>query len=149
MQVPAFLARQFYVVGSLRNTADGFSLDAQNPIGDGNLVGVGRIAVDGEVVQLDRVSAQREADAIPLRASDVDRFHPIRVSRGDRVTLSVAGPALGPGEHRLEVELLERDLGALRFTITDLVAPDGSASPGDIERSSNPEAESPLAEPKS
>ena len=48
VNVPDFIARQFYVAGSLRNTTDGFELEAQNPMGSGTLVGVGRLRVDGE-----------------------------------------------------------------------------------------------------
>jgi hypothetical protein len=35
------------------------------------------------------------------------------------VTLLVDGPRLEPGEHRLEVELDELDLGRLRFGVRD------------------------------
>jgi hypothetical protein len=122
MIVPAFIARRFYVPGSLRNDSDGFSLQAHNPIGDGTVVGVGRIAVDGQVVDPGRISAMRDGDASPISATEVTRYQPIRVSRGDRVTLHVSGPALASGEHLLEVELFERDLGALRFALREPVA---------------------------
>ena len=122
MIVPAFIARRFYVPGSLRNEGGGFSLQAHNPIGDGTVVGVGRIAVDGQVVDPTAITAMRDGDATAIRATDVTRYQPIRVSRGDRVTLRVAGPALASGEHLLEVELFERDLGALRFAIREPVA---------------------------
>jgi hypothetical protein len=122
MNVPAFIARRFYVPGSLRNEPDGFSLQAHNPIGDGTVVGVGRIAVDGQDVRPEAISAVREGDDSVIGAADVTRYRPIRVSRGDRLTLHVAGSQLAPGEHLLEVELFERDLGALRFSITEPVA---------------------------
>ena len=40
MNIPGFIARQFYVSGSLRNTDTGWELQATNPMGDGVLVGV-------------------------------------------------------------------------------------------------------------
>jgi hypothetical protein len=119
MQVPGFIARQFYVQGSLRNTPDGFQLEAHNPLGDGTLVGIGMIAVDGQAVPLDTVSAVRQGDPEPIAAGALSAMSPIRVKKGDRVTLSVRGPQLTAGDHRLEVELYERDLGALRFSLTD------------------------------
>ena len=122
MEVPSFLARQFYVAGSLRNTPSGFRLEARNPLGAGTLVGVGRIAVDGQVIAPEAVAALREGDAEPIRASEVSRFRPIRVAVGDRVTLLVDGERLPAGTHRLEVELFELNLGALRFAISDPVA---------------------------
>ncbi|MBA2254683.1 MAG: hypothetical protein H0W07_06190 [Chloroflexi bacterium] len=122
MQVPGFIARQFYVQGSLRNTPDGFQLEAQNPIGDGTLVGVGSISVDGQVIALGAISAMRDGDPAPIAATDLSLQRPIPVRKGDRVTLSVRGPQLAAGDHRLEVELHERDLGALRFSLTDRLA---------------------------
>ncbi len=47
---PGFIARQFYVAGSLRNTDTGWELQAQNPMGEGMLVGVGRMHVDGREI---------------------------------------------------------------------------------------------------
>ena len=122
MEVPSFLARQFYVAGSLRNTAHGFSLEARNPMGAGTLVGIGRLAVDGRAIAPEAVSALREGTREPIRAVEVTRFQPIKVAKGDRVTLHVAGETLAPGQHRLEVELFELNLGALRFAINDPVA---------------------------
>jgi hypothetical protein len=122
MQVPSFMARKFYVAGSLRNTAGGFSLQAQNPLGSGTLVGVGGLSVDGHAIALEAVSAVREGESEPIRAVDLSRLHPIRVAVGDRVTLEVAGDQLASGEHRLEVELYELNLGALSFAISDRLA---------------------------
>jgi len=122
VEVPSFLARQFYVAGSLRNTPSGFRLEARNPLGAGTLVGIGRIAVDGHAIAPEAVAALREGDAEPIRASDVSRFRPIKVAVGDRVTLIVDGEPLAAGQHRLEVELFELNLGALRFAISDPVA---------------------------
>lgn len=119
MQVPGFIARQFYVRGSLRNTPEGFQLEAHNPLGDGTLTGVGMIAVDGASVPVAAISALRAGDAAPITATDLGPGSPIHVRKGDRVTLRVRGPQLSGGEHRLEVELHERDLGALRFSLTD------------------------------
>jgi hypothetical protein len=119
MQVPAFMARQFYVVGSLRNTPTGFSLEAHNPLGDGTLVGVGRVAIDGVEVPAEAISAAPSSGEPAINAASVSKTNPIRVRRGDRVTLHIAAPALAPGRHRLEVELHEINLGALRFSLTD------------------------------
>ncbi|CAN5605197.1 MAG: hypothetical protein H0V12_05810 [Chloroflexi bacterium] len=125
MQIPGFLARKFYVKGSLRNTADGFALEAHNPMGDATLVGVGRIAVDGRSIDPADISATRKGDAAPIRATDLSRTNPIAVQVGDRVRLHVRGEALAPGEHRLEVELHELNIGNLRFSISDRLAESG------------------------
>ena len=119
MKVPGFLVKQFYVSGSLRNTASGFSLQARNPMGDGVLVGVGRVAVNGREIPLDRITAQRVADGQTFRASEVNSRNPIQVRQGDRVTLNVSGLKLAPGKHQLEVELFEGSLGTLRLSVAD------------------------------
>ena len=123
MDVPGFLAKQFYVSGSLRNTPTGFRLEARNPMGNGTLVGIGRLAVDGQTIEASAVSALRADDPTPIQAASVDKFHPIRVQKGDHVALLVNGPPLTPGSHRLEVELYEVNLGLLRLAISDTVAP--------------------------
>lgn len=121
VNVPDFIARQFYVAGSLRNTTDGFELEAQNPMGSGTLVGVGRLRVDGRDIDPASVSAQRPGEE-PVRANDVNATNPIRVSVGDRVVLRVDGEQLAPGRHELEVTLYEVNLGRLAFKINDDLA---------------------------
>ena len=71
MNIPGFIARQFYVAGSLRNTATGWELQAQNPMGAGMLVGVGRMHVDGREIPAETVTAQRSGDETPIRATEV------------------------------------------------------------------------------
>jgi hypothetical protein len=119
MQVPGFLARRFYVAGSLRNTATGFQLQARNPMGAGTLVRIGRLSVDDRQIPVEAVSAVRDGDPTPLQASEVSPRQPIRVAVGDRITLFVAGQTLAPGRHRLDVELYEVNMGRLRFSISD------------------------------
>lgn len=121
MNIPGFIARQFYVTSSLRNTDSGWELQAHNPVGDGTLVGVGKLRVDGQEIPADSVTAQRTGEAEPIRAQDVSRTRPVSVFKGDRVTLAVAGEPLTPGEHSLEVELFEVNLGRLSFSITDII----------------------------
>ena len=121
MNIPGFIARQFYVAGSLRNTGSGFELKAQNPMGNGVLVGVGKLRVDDRDIPPDAVTAQRSGDAEPIRAQDVTRFKPVSIFKGDEVTLHVSGEPLPSGEHKLDVELFELNLGRLAFSISDEV----------------------------
>lgn len=122
MKIPGFIARQFYVAGSLKNTPNGFQMQAQNPMGSGVLTGVGQLRVDGREVDPSSVTAQRDGDPQPMSARDVSPANPVNVSKGDRVTLHVEGAQLAPGEHQLEVELTELNLGALSFSISDRIA---------------------------
>jgi hypothetical protein len=122
VRVPDFLVRQFYVAGSLRNTDDGFTLQARNPVGDGMLVGIRDIRVDGVPVDVGAITATRVGDAATYRAADVSRSAPVVFRKGDVVTFRISGPQLGAGDHALEVALIERDLGLVTLGITDRVA---------------------------
>lgn len=125
MQIPGFIARQFYVSGSLRNTPTGFQLEARNPMGEGTLVGVGRLRIDGSDIPAEAVSAQKAgSNDEPMQASAVTPDQPVRVSKGDRVILRIEGEPLAPGDHRLEVELVEVNLGRLNFSLTDTLSTD-------------------------
>jgi hypothetical protein len=79
------------------------------------------MSVDGQAIEPDAVSARRP-DGEVIKAAAISRFNPVKVAKGDRVTLHVAGPPLTPGEHKLGVELYEINLGRLSFSITDKVA---------------------------
>ena len=122
MDVPGFLARQFLVSGSLRNTAGGWSIDVQNSLGDGTLVGVGQMNVDGTPISSAAVTCVRASDGLRIRAFEIGPERPVAVRRGDRVTIEVAGEPLSPGNHQLRVELREANLGALRFNLTERLA---------------------------
>jgi len=119
MRVPGFLVRQLYVSGSLANHTGGFSLQARNSIGDGWLDGIGAIRVDGQEIALADISATREGDPATYRAVDVTAETPVVFRRGDVVTFWISGWALDPGDHQLEVELHERQLGTLTLGFTE------------------------------
>jgi hypothetical protein len=122
MRVPGFLVRQFYVSGSLRNAGDGFELQAKNPLGDGALVGIRRVAVDGAAIEPHAVTAHRTGSAEVVSASSVSRATPVMFRKGDAVTFHVAGQPLLPGKHRLELEIIERDAGLLQLSLEDKLA---------------------------
>lgn len=127
MRVPGFLLRQLYRSGSLRNEPDGFSLQAHNPLGDGTLVRIGRIRVDGQDIDAQDVTARREGDPAVYRALDVSPASPVTFRRGDVVTFHIAGWQLEPGEHRLELEVDEVNLGRVSLAIDDRVGLAASA----------------------
>lgn len=122
MRVPGFLARQFIVAGSLRNTPTGFSVGARNPIGDGMLVGIGHIRIDGVDVTPDQITATRAGEDAIHRATDVSPQAPVAFRKGDEVTFHVEGLQLDPGDHLLEVELLEQNIGQVVVGITERLA---------------------------
>jgi hypothetical protein len=129
MRVPAFLVRRFYVPGSLRNTPTGFQIQAHNEMGDGTLVGVTRITVDGLAVDPAGITAELEGTDEVVRASGISRVSSVPFKRGERVTLHVISQPLTPGPHQLEVELVELNLGVLQLGILESVAGDATGQP--------------------
>ncbi len=121
MRVPDFLVRQFYVKGSLQPEGDGFRLQARNGMGNGTLVGIGRVTMDGQVIDPSAISAQLVGTDTVHQAADVSRRSPVSFSRGDVVTFHIAGYPLAPGEHRFEVEVFELNLGSLQLALKDTV----------------------------
>jgi hypothetical protein len=121
VRVPGFLLRQLYVQGSLCNDPGGFSLQARNPLGDGTITRIGRISIDDQGIAPAEVSATREGDPTTYRAVDVSRGSPVTFRRGDVVTFHVTGWQLEPGEHHLELEVDEINLGHVSLAIRDRV----------------------------
>ena len=122
MRVPDFLVRQFYVKGSLQPEGDGFRIQARNGMGDGTLVGIGRVSMDGAAIDPSAISAQLVGSDTVHQAADVSRRSPVSFSRGDVVTFRIKGHALAPGEHRFEVEIYELNLGLLQLALKDTVS---------------------------
>lgn len=123
MRIPDFMVRQFYVPGSLQLEGDGFRLQARNGMGDGTLVGIGSVVVDGTVIDPAAITATRAGEDDVHRAVDVSRTSPVAFSRGDVVTFHIADHRLAPGEHRFEVEIFELNLGQVQLSLKDTVRP--------------------------
>ena len=123
MRVPDFMVRQFYVAGSLQHEGSGFRVQARNGMGDGTLVGIGTIKVDGDVIDPASITVSRSGDDTVHRAADVSPRAPVSFSRGDVVTVHIADHTLGEGEHRFEVDIYEVNLGLLSLSLKDRVRP--------------------------
>jgi hypothetical protein len=123
MRVPDFLVRQFYVAGSLQHEGSGFRVQARNGMGDGTLVGIGAIKVDGTVIAPESITASRSGDDTLHRATDVSPRTPVSFSRGDVVTFHIEEYALAEGEHRFEVDIYEVNLGLVSLSLKDTVWP--------------------------
>ena len=121
MRVPDFLVRQFYVPGSLQHEGDGFRLQARNAMGDGTLVGIGSVVVDGTAIDPTAITATRSGEDAVHRAVDVSREAPVSFGKGDVVTFHIAGYQLSAGEHRFDVEVFERNIGSLQLRLKDTV----------------------------
>jgi hypothetical protein len=123
MRVPGFLVRQFHVERSLKRDGDGFSIQARNPLGDGTLVKIGQVRVDGQAVDPAAITARRDGEEGVHHAADVSPASPVTFRKGDVVTFHIAGHPLEPGRHRFEIEVFELNMGQLHLSFDDTLEP--------------------------
>ena len=121
MRVPDFLIRQFYVSGSLQHEGDGFRIQARNGMGNGTIVGIAKISVDGQTIDPANISATLDGSDVVHQAADVSPAAPVAFSKGDVVTFHISDHTLSPGEHRFEVEIYEVNLGLVSLALKDKV----------------------------
>ena len=117
---PSFVLNKLYVKGSLKNNDKGFEFDIKNVVDSGTLVEVGPITVDGKPYEMASISV---ATSNQERTADqVTRTSPLPVHLGMLFTLRVSGEQLAPGEHALNVSVLTREIGRIKFDFQDTLA---------------------------
>ena len=117
---PSFVLTKLYVKGSLKNTEKGFQFDIKNVVDSGTLVEVGPITVDDKPYEMASImvvtsSQERTAD-------QVTRSSPLPVHLGMLFTLRVTGETLAQGEHTVNVSVLTREIGRIKFDFQDTIA---------------------------
>jgi hypothetical protein len=90
-------------------------------MGNGTLVGIGKVVMDGQVIDPATITASRVGEDTVHRASEVSRRAPVTFARGDVVTFHIAGYPLAPGPHQFEVDIYEVNLGVLQLVLKDTV----------------------------
>ncbi len=119
MEVPAFLLRRLYVKGSLRNENGGFAFDLLNSLGSGYAEAVLPISIDGEPLPLE--AAVFSADGERVSFADVSADRPMTLGLNKTVTISIAGPTLADGKHRIGMGFLVTGMGEMQFDVTDAI----------------------------
>ncbi len=94
MRVPGFLARQFIVKGSLRNTETGFSVQAPEPASaTARWWTSGTSRSTASTWRATAITAVRTGEDAVYRATDVSAAAPVAFRKGDRGDLPRRGPA--------------------------------------------------------
>ena len=120
------LLAHLYTVGSLRTVADGFVFEVKNRVFDARLVAVDHLLVDGQPVDLARVTLSVDGQRVPAGALGDGIPFPLRTVVG----VHVAGMALSLGVHDLTVGFRAEPFGALELAVRDTVAIPSPAKPG-------------------
>ncbi len=127
MTIPSLLLEKLYTLNSLKNTGAGAQFAIKNRLSDAELVGVGRIAIDGNALALDRVRL-RLTDGTALAADAVDAVHPVPFPLSSIVTVETAEPDLSIGPHEIDIAFETRPFGKLEFTVEDSIGQEAKPS---------------------
>src|SRR5690349_16417065 len=114
--IPPFMLKQLYVKGSLRNTADGFTLTLRNNLAAATLNGIG-LAVDG--VQVDPAELAIVVGANRTPAATITPETPLRFETGVPTTVESQGAPLAPGTHTLTFLAITREIGPVTIEVSD------------------------------
>ena len=112
------LLTHLYTVGSLSNLDEGFSFEVKNRVFDARLVAVDHLIVDGENVEIDRVTLCFDDQELPASGLGDGVPFPLRAVVGVRVS----GAPLDDGDHEIHVDFTSEPFGALELTVHDTVA---------------------------
>lgn len=116
-KIPQFILKALYVRNSLRKTDDGFEFQLKNEVGPGRVVGTLPLKVDRKPVPLADCSfalGDREAGF-----ESVSPENSVLMRKGEAMTVQVRGVTLRPGRHMLDIGVVVKDIGEVRFTIND------------------------------
>ena len=117
---PSFVLNKLYVKGSLKNNAKGFQFDLKNVVDSGTLVEVGPITVDGNPYEMSSITVITSSQE--RTADQVTRTSPLPVHLGMLFTLCVTGEPLVQGDHTVNVSVLTREIGRIKFDFQDTIA---------------------------
>jgi len=128
MPIPSLLLNRLYTVGSLKNTDAGAQFAFKNRLADAELTALGRIAIDGEPLALDRVRFDL-GDRCGLTPAQVDAGHPLPFPLRSIVTIRTGVPELRQGKHEIEIAFEVRPFGKLHLKVEDAITDDTPSSP--------------------
>lgn len=117
--IPEFLLKALYVKGSLEATANGFRFDIRNELGPVRIIGANPLKVDQKPVPLDKCFfAHGETKA---SFPEVSAEQSVLMRKGESLTVQVEDYPLRRGRHTVAISVNVKDMGAVRFSISDQV----------------------------
>ncbi|MGB8647500.1 MAG: hydroxymethylglutaryl-CoA reductase [Anaerolineae bacterium] len=121
MIIPTLLLKKLYTLGSLKNAAGGVEFALKNRLSDAELVGLLRVAVDGQVAPLDSVTLQL-ADGRTLTPAQLTPREPLPFPLRAPVIVQTHLPTLSKGKHEVEIAFETRPFGKMQFKVEDAIA---------------------------
>lgn len=124
--IPAFMLRQLYEKGSLKNILDengnkiGFGFSLFNRLGSGTIEGGLRLKVDGEEIPLEKITIEK--GGVTSRAEEFAKTSTL-FTVGDRIRFTVEKPGgLQPGVHKIVLSVTTTEYGKIEFDFSDNVS---------------------------
>jgi hydroxymethylglutaryl-CoA reductase (NADPH) len=141
MEIPSMFLQKLYLAGSLSNVIEGIHFCLTNPLGNATLTSISKVEISGKEMPLDQVIAT--VDGQPVKASEVDKDHPIQFSLGQTVDIHVHTDSLEIGKEQcLRFAFLTDPFGPLNFEVKDTISKeDGSGKKIPHDRAHNYETE--------
>jgi hydroxymethylglutaryl-CoA reductase (NADPH) len=121
MKIPTLLLKRLYTHSSLRNTGHGAQFGLKNRLSDAEVVSVHKIAIDGQLLELDHVRLEI-SDGRILNSSEVNAAHPMPFPLRSSVIVQTGNGELALGKHEIEIDFETRPFGQLHFTVEDAIA---------------------------
>jgi hypothetical protein len=118
-KIPNFLLRALYVKGSLKNNEDGFEFQMKNDFGPVQIIDAHPLTLDSRPVPLE--SCRFLIGEYSAGFTDVTPDESVLMNKGEAISVQVAGVTLKPGRRNLGIDVLVKDLGQIRFTVSDKV----------------------------
>ena len=117
--VPAFILRRLYVKGSLRNTETGWSFTLKNSLGSGYAKGMQPLKADEQEVPMTVSSFHQDGEDITFDRVTEGTTFGLKMNRS--IDISVAGPQLSSGAHKIWMGFVVPGFGKIGFDFTDEV----------------------------
>ncbi len=117
--VPAFILRRLYVKTSLQNTQTGWSFTLKNSLGSGYAKGMQPLKIDDQELPLTVASFEQDGEEITFdRVTEKTTFG-LKMNRS--ILISVNGPQLTTGAHKVWMGFIVPGFGRIGFDFTDEV----------------------------
>jgi len=120
MKIPSMLLKRMYTFGTLKNDSEGVRFSLKNRLSDAKLLRVHEISINGESLELDRITIQTE-DGTRHRAPRISEDNAIAFPLRKVIHLRIAELKLEKGKHELRLEF-DSDFGKLAFTVKDALS---------------------------
>ncbi|NDJ63034.1 MAG: hydroxymethylglutaryl-CoA reductase [Chloroflexi bacterium] len=114
--IPTLLLKQLYTYGSLQNTPAGVQFSIKNRLSDVQLGGVVQIAIDGQVVPLDKITIDL-GDGIVLAPAQITPDNPIDFPLRKILGVTAGIAPLAHGKHEIEIAFAAPPFGELSFGV--------------------------------